>query len=237
MTDSSSSLQSEHTTPPVLLRGLFEGALPRGWGSFFCTPGIQVHLSAVAHALASAERLAGGETAYAPARAQIFRAFELTAPDDIRAIVVSTEPGARGTGLLYEGTRALQDIGAQLRREGIRAEHPESLEPWAARGVLLLNLALTSPRGSGQNHMTMWAPFMARLVQFITSHCPQAPWLVWGGAPSKIVKRLVGARSPIFCCGSPRAMRTPAGPHGGSRAPPPFRGSGVFTLAGGDWSL
>lgn len=214
------------TTLPVLLRGLFEGGVPRGWESFFCSPGMQVHLSAVARALAN--------TDYAPARAQIFRAFELTAPEDIRAVVVSTEPGVQGTGLLYEGSRALQNIVAQLRREGIRADHPESLEPWAARGVLLLNLALTSPRGPGQNHMTMWAPFMARLVHFVASHRPQAPWLVWGGVPSKIIKGLVGSRSPVFCCGSPCALRQSGG---GSRGPPAFRGSGIFTLAGGDWSL
>lgn len=194
-----------------------------------------------------AQMSAEGATVY-PLEPNVLRAFELTAFDRVRVVVLGQDPyhdtarcrscAGRGwtgrssvlrctdcsgsgqvikaTGLAFSAPRnapippSLRVIFDELTRSappcprcdegraqdvwGHRCEwcggssnawgwqRPKSpnLEPWARRGVLLVNAALTVEAGSPAGHATLWRPVVRDVLRALWRQRRGIVWLTWG---------------------------------------------------------
>ncbi len=121
-----------------------------------------------------------------PPAALVFRALALTPPDAARAVILGQDPYHRrgqAHGLAFSvptGTRvppSLRNILAELPR----AAGGPSLEPWASRGVLLLNTVLTVAEGKAASHGRRgWEPFTDAVIETVNARPGPIAFLLWG---------------------------------------------------------
>jgi len=134
------------------------------------------------------ERIAQGATVL-PAPENIFNALALTPLTAVKAVILGQDPyptpgDANGLAFSYVGSRRLP---ASLKV--ILAELPEApaepsrgdLTPWAERGVLLLNTALTVEKGKSGAHLRYgWAALTDQAVEAVSQREAPAVFLLWG---------------------------------------------------------
>ena len=136
------------------------GPLPGDWATVLAMAGSDDLLASVAE-FVSDQRQHG--PVYPPAR-DVFRAFELTPFATVRAVIIGQDPyhgEGQADGLAFsvpDGVRqppSLRNILIELERDcGIPRPASGSLEPWARRGVLLLNTVLTVGPKAGSHRLT-----------------------------------------------------------------------------------
>jgi len=118
--------------------------------------------SAQGQALASFvdQRVRAGVAVY-PDR--VFRALELTAPQDVRVVILGQDPyhgPGQAQGLAFSVAPGQTKLPPSLRNmlkevqadTGTPSICRDDLTPWAQQGVLLLNSALTVEDGAPQSH-------------------------------------------------------------------------------------
>jgi uracil-DNA glycosylase len=198
------------------------------------------------------DRLAAGATVYP---ADVFRALELTPLSQTRILILGQDPyhgPGQAEGLAFSvsaGQRhppSLRNIFKELRRDlGHLAPQSGSLVPWARRGVLLLNTALTVEEGRPASHSRFgWEALTDRIV--FASACDVNPkvFMFWGAhAQSKVgLVTATGRPHRVLCSNHPSPLSA-------TRGPVPFVGCAHFSQArdylaahgaGGapvDWSL
>lgn len=120
---------------------------------------------------------------------QVFNALALTPPETVKAVILGQDPyptpgDAHGLAFSYVGRRRLP---ASLRV--ILAESPDgmpissrgNLTPWAERGVLLLNAALTVEVGRAGAHLRYgWSSLTDEVVAFLSADTRPVVFLLWG---------------------------------------------------------
>lgn len=192
---------------------------------------------------------------YPPAD-DIFRALELSWCEQTKVVIVGQDPYHRpgqAHGLCFSvpcgvrRPRSLVNIHKELNTD-LRLPIPDhgSLEPWAHRGVLLLNTTLTVRGGQRGSHQGRgWERFTDAVIRVVAKESDPV-FLLWGedaqakethitrvtGSPGKIIKSShpspISANRP--CLGSP--------PFIGSR---PFRKANKLLRGSGrdeiDWNL
>jgi uracil-DNA glycosylase len=129
-----------------------------------------------------------------PPKTEVFRALELTPPDDTKAVVVEQDPYhglGQAHGLCFSvrpGFKplppSLLTIMRELESDGYRASDDGNLGPWASQGVLLLNTALTVPAGKPGSHSSRWRRFTDAVIR-IAAQDPDAVFLLWGAHAQK----------------------------------------------------
>jgi uracil-DNA glycosylase len=179
-----------------------------------------------------AERDAAGACIYP---ADPLRAFELTAPEAVRVVIVGQDPyhgPNQAHGLAFsvpDGVRlppSLRNIYTELAREAGAAPRSGNLEPWARQGVLLLNMVLTVEDGQPGSHAQRgWERLTGgALAQLAGDERPKA-FMLWG-AHAQRCRELFG---PV----TPHAVLTAnhPSPLSARRPPQPFIGCGHFSRA------
>ncbi len=153
---------------------------PKSWAHlpFFrqCWPGI-------------AERLAQDSRTILPPEDQRFAALALTAPDDVRVVILGQDPyptkgHAHGLAFSVEPgvrplPRSLTNIFKEMHRDIGSIPASGDLRFWACQGVLLLNSCLTVPEGSAGAHAKIGWHRLAEEVLAEVSARPTA-FLLWG---------------------------------------------------------
>jgi uracil-DNA glycosylase len=132
-------------------------------------------------------RVSGGREI---APADPFRALRLVAPDAVRVVILGQDPYPRpghADGLAFS---AGQGKPHSLRRifEVLEADRPGwlrprrwALDPWAARGVLLLNPALTVQVGVAGSHLECgWQALTSEIVSSLARRAAPPHFLLWG---------------------------------------------------------
>jgi uracil-DNA glycosylase len=128
-----------------------------------------------------------------PPRDDVFRALELTAPEETRVVIVGQDPYPRpceAHGLCFSVRsrfrplpRSLRTILRELKSDGFRASDDGNLESWACQGVLLLNTALTVQAGKPGLDSARWRCFTDAVIRiaardadtvFLTLGCTRA---------------------------------------------------------------
>ena len=121
----------------------------------------------------------------------IFRALKLTSFQEVRVVILGQDPypnPKHAMGLAFsvpEGTRpfplSLRNIDHELQTElGISPAPNGDLTPWANRGVLLLNRALTVG-GNGRSHLVHWRRFTNRVIDLLVRESEHpVVFLLWG---------------------------------------------------------
>ena len=123
---------------------------------------------------------------------QIWRALELTSPEETRVVIIGQDPyhGLRQAhGLAFSVADPLLTWPPSLRnifRErsidlDIPMEREANLEDWAKQGVLLLNTALTTELGKAGAHRGMgWEEVILSVLVGVMRSRSKVVWVLWG---------------------------------------------------------
>ncbi len=136
------------------------------------------------------EEKSRGEVIYPPGRL-IFRAFELTPLDKVKAVILGQDPyhgEGQAMGLSFsvpDGVPAppsLKNIFREIETDlGVRMSGSPNLEPWARQGVLLLNAILTVRAGQSASHSGIgWQEFTDAVIRVISDRREGVVFLLWG---------------------------------------------------------
>ena len=204
---------------------------------------------------ASADRLAGLATFVAgqrrrgpvhPESADVFRALELTPLESVRAVILGQDPyhgAGQADGLAFSvrpGTRqppTLRNILVELSSTfGWPTPQSGSLEPWASRGVLLLNTVLTVGSQAGGHRGRGWEEFTSAILKVIARRPDPVAFLLWGKAAQRCVKDVDLTTHIVLTAAHPSPLSVR-----GFRGKAGFEGANQALLTRGadpiDWSL
>lgn len=147
-----------------------------------------------------ASRLNSAPMPILPAKGQWFRALDLTPLHEVRAVILGQDPypdPAIAEGLAFSVPseaaipRSLVRVLAQAAKVASIAEGERSLVPWAGRGVLLLNTALTVRRGRSGSHLGVgWRPVTDAVLRSVARSPGPVVFFAWGRRAQGALTRL-----------------------------------------------
>jgi uracil-DNA glycosylase len=176
------------------------------------------------------QRVSAGATVYPSA---VFHALELTAPCDVRVVIVGQDPyhgPGQAQGLAFSvsaGQRlppSLRNILSEVQADtGSPSQCKGELSSWALQGVLLLNSALTVEGGAAQSHAGRgWEQLTDALLAKVATQSEPVVFLLWGAAAQR--------RRPMLERGAHRVLiANHPSPLSARRPPQPFVGCGHFS--------
>ncbi|WP_210493864.1 uracil-DNA glycosylase [Patulibacter sp. SYSU D01012] len=156
-------------------------------------------------ALAGVEAFLGAEVAAGrriqPLRAQVFRALDLVAPQDVRVVLCGQDPyPGLGVpmGLAFSVPPeapipgSLRNLFAELQQDvGVPAPASGDLTPWARHGMLLLNATLTVRPGEPASHARCgWQDVTFGLLRRLAEERRGLVFLALGRHAQGVVSRL-----------------------------------------------
>ena len=169
--------------------------IPVGWDEIFQP------YTGIIEMIESRLRLESGKIL--PDPIDIFRAFELCNPEDVKVVIVGQDPyytmgndnKPTATGLSFSVRKgqpipkSLKNIFAELKRdiEGFAKPSHGNLEYWAEQGVLMLNRALTVAKGNPDSHTNIWEELTSSVVCNLSSKYPEIVYMLWGRSAQKMV--------------------------------------------------
>jgi uracil-DNA glycosylase len=126
-----------------------------------------------------------------PSEAHVLAALQLTAPHDVRVVIVGQDPyhgAGQAHGLSFSvqhGTRippSLRNIYAELHTDlDIPTPTHGNLEAWAKQGVLLLNTSLTVREGEAGSHAGHgWETLTDAIISYLGSQEQHTVFVLWG---------------------------------------------------------
>ena len=125
-----------------------------------------------------------------PDREQWFRALCETRLSAVRIVIIGQDPyQTRGLaeGLAFSVPTECLNVPPSLRRilreaalVATIAPGRTSLVPWAKQGVLLLNTALTVPKGKPGGHAKEWRPVTGAILRAVGSQAGPVAFMAWG---------------------------------------------------------
>ena len=139
-----------------------------------------------------------------PPRAELFSAFELTPPEQVRVVILGQDPyhePGQAHGLAFSVRQGVKLppslVNIYKAREsdlGIPPAPHGDLTHWAEQGVLLLNTVLTVERGKANSHKALgWQAFTDHVVQRLSDLPQPVAFVLWGAQAQK--KAAVAAAS------------------------------------------
>lgn len=179
-----------------------------------------------------------------PRPSHLYRAFNLTAVEDVRVIILGQDPYhtpgvANGLAFSTEPRQklppSLRNIFAELAEDtGIRNKSG-FLRPWAYQGVLLLNTALTVVEGRAGSHSALWGGFAKQVFDFFNNRRQSVVFILWGRQAQQFTAGGVSGRHCTIMSPHP----SPLSAHQGFFGSKPFSGANRFLKYNGlgeiDW--
>jgi len=117
-----------------------------------------------------------------------FNAFTYCKPSDIKVVIIGQDPYpdkiTNGLAFSCEGYKvANRTITNCLKRANLLDQNcvKTNLEPWAHKGVLLLNAMLTTPKINNKDKElhTFWLIYTTRVINWLMENT-ECKFLVWG---------------------------------------------------------
>jgi uracil-DNA glycosylase len=213
-------------------RGALAAAVPGAWGSALADVTAAPSFRALDAFVAEERRRE--DTEIYPSADDCFRALRLTAPDDVRAVIVGQDPYhgvGQAHGLCFSvaaGTRVPPSLRNVLLEWSADLDRPVpahgSLERWARNGVLLLNTVMTVRRGEPASHAKQgWEAFTDGILRTVAARPDPVAFLLWGSA-AESKRPLLGEHHVVVASNHPSPLSA-------TRPPVPFRGSRPFSTA------
>ena len=126
-----------------------------------------------------------------PQPSNIFRAFDLCAPEDVRVVILGQDPyhtPGVADGLAFSSfpenpvPPSLENVYKEIDREfGVTCPRTPDLTSWATQGVLLLNTSLTVRSGVANSHAELgWHQFTDAVIRVVSEHCTNVVFMLWG---------------------------------------------------------
>ena len=182
------------------------------------------------------QRLQAGAVIFPP---QPLRALELTAPEDVRLVILGQDPyhgRGQAEGLAFSVAPgvplppSLRNIFKEMQRDLARPFPPTpipggSLVAWAKNGTLLLNTCLTVEEGEAHSHRGKgWEVLTDAIIARVSQGHQRVVFLLWG-APAQAKRALVDeTRHLVLCANHPSPLSA-------LRPPIPFLGCSHFSQA------
>lgn len=179
------------------------------------------------------QRVRDGALVY-PGR--IFRALELTAPQDTRVVILGQDPyhgPGQAQGLAFSVAPGQKKLPPSLRNvlkevqadTGAPSQCRDDLSAWAQQGVLLLNATLTVEDGAPQSHAGRgWELLTDALLAHVAAQAEPVVFMLWGAAAQR--------KRPALECGAHKVLiANHPSPLSALRPPVPFIGCRHFSRA------
>lgn len=199
------------------------------------SPGFQVLTAQVRQAYADT-------TIYPPAD-QLFSAFSLTPPGQVRVVILGQDPyhePGQAHGLAFsvrQGVKlppSLVNIYKERERDlGIPPSPSGDLTHWAEQGVFLLNSVLTVEQGKANSHKGFgWQDFTDQVVDTIAQLPQPVAFVLWGAQAQKKAKAAANSPYPRLVIQSPHP--SPLSSYRGFFGSRPFSRINAFLEAHGE---
>lgn len=167
--------------------------------------------------------------------AQVFRALSLTAPANVRVVILGQDPyhgPGQAQGLAFsipagqKPAPSLRNILAEVVADtGGPSVCVDDLTPWAMQGVLLLNAVLTVEDGQPQSHSQKgWEVFTDALLQHVAAQTEPIVFMLWGAAAQRKQVFIDASRHCVLMANHPSPLSA-------RRPPAPFIGCRHFSQA------
>jgi uracil-DNA glycosylase len=170
-----------------------------------------------------------------PPHDEVFTALLITPYAETKVVILGQDPyhgDGQAHGLAFSVRRGVRvpPLLVNIHRElyddlGLRIPDHGNLEPWAGRGVLLLNATLTVRAGEPRSHRHKgWETFTDEVVRVVAAKTDPVVFILWG-RDARGKKALVEAsRHALIESSHPS-------PQSARRGPIPFLGSKPFSQA------
>lgn len=183
------------------------------------------------------QRLQEGAVIFPP---QPLRALELTAPEDVRVVILGQDPyhgRGQAEGLAFSvapGVRlppSLLNIFKEMQRD-LDASFPPMPQPggslvkWAQNGVLLLNTCLTVEEGQAASHSKRgWEELTDAVIRQVAEQGRPTVFMLWGAHAQSKLPLIPQDRGHLVL------MSNHPSPLSALRPPVPFIGNHHFSQA------
>jgi len=176
---------------------------PSGWGDRLKTFLLSDDFKSVLEQLLYESQEEGMK--FTPVLKQVFRAFEECSYEDLKVIMISTDPYptagiADGIAFSCSNTGEIQASLKHIYKELERTVYTEGmtwdpdLKRWSNQGVLMLNTSLTTQAGKIKSHSELWRPFITFLLDML-SHYNSGLIYVFIGGDAKQWAKMVPANN------------------------------------------
>lgn len=134
---------------------------------------------------------AAGKTIFPPGP-QIFAAFDYTAFNDVRVVIIGQDPyhgQGQAHGLCFSVNKgiavppSLQNMYKELKTdiEGFEIPNHGDLSHWAKQGVLMLNATLTVEKDKAGSHQGKgWEAFTDAVIKAVSTQKENVVFILWG---------------------------------------------------------
>jgi len=144
------------------------------------------------------ERLARDIHLLQPELHNVFRAFQLTPPDEVKVVILGQDPypGGHADGLAFSSgiddiPYSLQVIMRNMEAAGMPRKSPK-LDDWARQGVLLINNTLTTIKGTTNAHHTIgWGRIITAVLQHLAETNRPMVWIAWGSFADSRIRTVI----------------------------------------------
>lgn len=183
-----------------------------------------------------------------PEKRNIFRAFELTPLQNVKAVILGQDPyhePGQAHGLAFsvpDGIAippSLRNIYEEIRTEyGYEPPTSGNLESWAKQGVLLLNTILTVRAHEANSHAGHgWEKFTDSVLKELSHQKHPIVFMLWGGNAQKKASLIDNPAHLVLKTSHP----SPLSVYRGFRGCGHFRMCNAFLLSNGltpiDWRI
>lgn len=159
---------------------------------------------------------------------QIFSAFNLCLPSDIKVVIIGQDPyhgEGQANGLCFSVNQyqqhppSLVNIFKEIETD-IGKSYPVNgdLEHWAKQGVLLLNATLTVRAHEAGSHQGKgWEEFTDAVIQTISQKLDNLVFLLWGNYAKRKARNIDSSKHYILHSGHPSPLSANRGLWFGNR--------------------
>ena len=182
-----------------------------------------------------------------PPRKDIFNAFNLTTPQNVKVVIIGQDPYhgyGQAHGLCFsvkKGAKippSLRNIFKELE-DDIGCEIPihGDLIHWASQGVFLLNTILTVEEKQASSHQGIgWEEFTDKVIQTISDNKEKLVFILWGNYARK-KKYLIDSKKHLIIESPHPAAEIYTGGKAGFFGSKPFSRANQYLTSPIDWCL
>ena len=178
-----------------------------------------------------------------PPKEELFSAFELTPPEQVRVVILGQDPyhePGQAHGLAFSVRKGVKLppslVNIYKEREedvGVPQTQNGDLTSWAKQGVLLLNTVLTVEHGKANSHKDYgWQTFTDHVVERLAELPQPMAFVLWGAQAQKKAAVAANSQYPRLVLQSPHP--SPLSSYRGFFGSKPFSQSNAFLRSHGE---
>tara|TARA_B110000858_G_C17682497_1_gene417282 strand:- start:296 stop:967 length:672 start_codon:yes stop_codon:yes gene_type:complete len=151
-----------------------------------------------------------------PKMDNIFKAFELTSPNNVKVIILGQDPYHgfnQANGLCFSVSSgfdvppSLRNIYKEIKNDlGVNNKKSGDLTPWAKQGVLLLNTTLTVEEKKPGSHFDLgWELFTDKVISDLSKKNRRV-FILWGSKAAKKANLIDSSKNLILMSPHPSPL-------------------------------